>query len=158
MDLSLKKPTGTTVWRQGNIGRLLNNAIRRFEARVLDVMGEKGHSETRIAHINLTRNLDIDGTRLTELARRAEMSKQAMSELVEQCEAMGLVGRANDPTDRRARLVTFTSTGLVWLEAFHDAVDVAENEMRAELGDAAMATILQGLTQYAARFSTLSEK
>lgn len=155
---SLKTTSPATVWRHGNIGRLLNNAIRRFEARVLELMSKKGHSETRIAHVNLTRNLDVEGTRLTELARRAEMTKQAMSELVEQCERLGLVARADDPSDRRARLVTFTPAGLVWLEAFRDAVDRAEHEMREELGEALMSAILEGLNRYAGEFGTLSEK
>ena len=72
-----------TAWRHANIGRLLNNAVRRFEGRVLELMSERGHGQTRIAHVSLTRNLDVEGTRLTELARRASMSKQAMGELVE---------------------------------------------------------------------------
>ncbi|ATN35947.1 MarR family transcriptional regulator [Rhizobium sp. ACO-34A] len=151
------KTSSTVHWRRRNIGRLLNNAVRRFEARVLAVMSETGHSETRIAHVNLTRNLDIGGTRLTELARRAEMSKQAMGELVEQCAQMGLVERSDDPSDRRARLVTFTPAGIVWLEAFRDAVDLAENEMREELGEDLMDAILEGLSRYAAEFSTLNE-
>ncbi len=119
-------------------------------------MNDKGHSKTRIAHVNLTRNLDVEGTRLTELARRAEMTKQAMSELVEQCAQMGLVERTDDPSDRRARLVTFTPAGLMWLEAFRDAVDRAESEMREELGDALMNAILEGLNRYAGEFGTLS--
>lgn len=151
------KTSQNALWRHSNIGRLLNNAIRRFEARVLVVMSEKGHSETRIAHVSLTRNLDIDGTRLTELARRAEMSKQAMGELVEQCAQMGLVERTDDPSDRRARLVTFTPAGIVWLEAFRDAVDLAENEMREELGNVVMDGVLEGLSRYAAEFGTLNE-
>ena len=147
----------SALWRRSNIGRLLNNAIRRFEARVLEVMSDKGHAETRIAHVNLTRNLDTGGTRLTELARRAEMSKQAMSELVDQCAAMGLVDRTDDPSDRRARLVSFTPAGFIWLESFRDAVDLAEAEMRAELGDPVMDMVIDGLTRYAANFGTLSE-
>ena len=147
----------SALWRRSNIGRLLNNAIRRFEARVLEVMSDKGHAETRIAHVNLTRNLDTGGTRLTELARRAEMSKQAMSELVDQCAAMGLVDRTDDPSDRRARLVSFTPAGLIWLESFRDAVDLAESEMRAELGDPVMDVVIDGLARYAANFGTLSE-
>lgn len=157
MDNQGLKTSSTVHWRRKNIGRLLNNAVRRFEARVLAVMSETGHSETRIAHVNLTRNLDIGGTRLTELARRAEMSKQAMGELVEQCAQMGLVERTDDPSDRRARLVTFTPAGIVWLEAFRDAVDLAENEMRKELGDVLMDAILEGLSRYAAEFGTLVE-
>jgi DNA-binding MarR family transcriptional regulator len=129
--------------------------VRRFEARVLELMSAGGHAETRIAHVSLTRNLDVEGTRLTELARRASMSKQAMGELVDQCAELGLVDRIADPGDRRARIVTFTQAGLVWLDAFRDAVDLAEREMRAELGKATMDTILKGLAAYGARFDTL---
>lgn len=147
-----------TAWRHANVGRLLNNAVRRFEARVLELMGESGHAQTRIAHINLTRNLDVDGTRLTELARRASMSKQAMAELVDQCEALGLVGRTIDLTDRRARIVAFTLAGLAWLDAFRCAVDIAEHEMRRELGDKTMNAIIRGLIGYGGRFDTLDSQ
>ena len=119
-------------------------------------MREAGYAQTRIAHIGLTRNLDVEGTRLTELARRASMSKQAMGELVEQCEAMGLVARSRDPSDGRARIITFTALGLEWLDAFRAAVDVAEREMRGQLGAAAMDTLVQALTTYGADFGTLS--
>jgi DNA-binding MarR family transcriptional regulator len=146
-----------TAWRHANVGRLLNNAVRRFEARVLELMSDKGHDETRIAHVSLTRNLDVEGTRLTELARRASMSKQAMGELVDQCAELGLVDRAADPHDRRARIIKFTAAGLDWLDAFRDAVDVAEREMRAELGKTTMDAILKGLATYGTMFDTLEE-
>jgi len=121
-------------------------------------MSQRGHAETRIAHVSLTRNLDVDGTRLTELARRASMSKQAMGELVDQCLELGLVDRIADPSDGRARIVRFTRAGHIWLDAFRDAVDVAEREMRAELGKAAMDTILKGLAAYGATFDTPDEE
>ena len=150
------RKTGT-AWRHANVGRLLNNAVRRFEARVLELMSASGHVETRIAHVSLTRNLDVEGTRLTELARRASMSKQAMGELVDQCAELGLVDRAADPGDRRARIIKFTPAGLTWLDAFRDAVDVAEQEMRADLGKATMEAILRGLAAYGAKFDTLED-
>jgi DNA-binding MarR family transcriptional regulator len=154
--LSAKK--SGTAWRHANIGRFLNNAGRRFEARVLELMNERGHAQTRIAHVSLTRNLDVEGTRLTELARRASMSKQAMGELVDQCMELGLVDRTADPSDGRARIVKFTRAGLIWLDAFRGAVDVAEREMRAELGKATMDTILKGLKAYGAKFDTLQDE
>jgi len=153
-DLLKAKKFGT-AWRHANVGRLLNNAARRFETRVLELTSERGHAETRIAHVSLTRNLDVEGTRLTELARRASMSKQAMGELVDRCMELGLVVRTSDPNDGRVRIVRFTSAGRVWLDAFRDAVDVAEREMRGELGRAAMETILKGLDAYGAKFDTL---
>jgi DNA-binding MarR family transcriptional regulator len=131
--------------------------VRRFEARVLERMSASGHDETRIAHVSLTRNLDVEGTRLTELARRASMSKQAMGELVDQCVELGLVDRVADPSDGRARIITFTAAGLTWLDAFRDAVDVAEQEMRAELGKTTMDAILKGLAVYGAEFDSLEE-
>jgi DNA-binding MarR family transcriptional regulator len=146
-----------TAWRHANVGRLLNNAVRRFEARVLELMSASGHVETRIAHVSLTRNLDVEGTRLTELARRASMSKQAMGELVDQCAELGLVDRMPDPKDGRARIIRFTADGLVWLDAFRDAVDVTEREMRTELGKATMDAIAKGLAAYGATFDTLDE-
>ncbi|WP_246739976.1 MarR family winged helix-turn-helix transcriptional regulator [Bradyrhizobium aeschynomenes] len=137
---------------------MLNNAVRRFESRVLELMAASGHGETRIAHVSLTRNLDVEGTRLTELARRASVSKQAMGELVDQCVELGLVAREADPRDGRARIVRFTPAGLQWLEAFGDAVDMAEAEMRKELGKAAMDVVLQALSAYGARFDTLGDE
>jgi DNA-binding MarR family transcriptional regulator len=154
----LRAKKSGTAWRHANIGRLLNNAVRRFEARVLELMSASGHVDTRIAHVGLTRNLDVEGTRLTELARRASMSKQAMGELVDQCVELGLVDRIADPSDGRARIVMFTPAGLNWLDAFRDAVDVAEQEMRAELGRTTMDAILKGLALYGAKFNTLEEE
>jgi DNA-binding MarR family transcriptional regulator len=153
----VKSRKSGTAWRHANVGRLLNNAVRRFEARVLELMSASGHAETRIAHISLTRNLDVEGTRLTELARRASMSKQAMGELVDQCAELGLVDRVADPSDGRARIVLFTPAGRKWLDAFRDAVDVAEGEMRAELGKTTMEAILKGLSAYGDRFDVLDD-
>ena len=57
-----------------------------------------------------------------------------MGEFVDQCMELGLVDRIADPSDGRARSVKFTPAGLTWLDAFRDAVNVAEREMRAQLG------------------------
>ena len=154
----MKTRRSATAWRHANIGRLLNNAVRRFESRVLELMNEQGHAETRIAQLSLTRNLDVEGTRLTELARRASMSKQAMGELIDQCTELGLVDRIADPRDGRARIVRFTRAGLTRLNALRDAIDIAEREMRAELGKTTMDTILKGLAAYGAEFDALDDQ
>src|SRR5215470_1834893 len=98
-------------WRHDNVGRLLNNAVARLESRVLELMSQSGHPQARISHISLTRNLDLKGTRVSGLARRAGMTKQAMGELVSQCAALKLVVVDIDPLDKRARIVRFTAEG-----------------------------------------------
>jgi len=101
------------------------------------------------AHVHITRHLALAGSRLTDLAARAGMTKQAMGDLVTQCEAWGLVVREPDPHDARARQVRFTPTGLAWLQAFRDAVAQAEAEFRAEVGDEIATVVAMGLEAYA---------
>lgn len=135
-------------WRRTNVGRLLNNALTQFEDRVVELLAQAGQAEVRVSHIGLTRSLDLRGTRVTELARRANMTKQGMSELISQCEAIDLVKRTVDPEDRRAKIVRFTDRGLEWLAAFEAAVEQAELEMRTCLGTLSVDGLCGVLSKY----------
>ena len=147
-------------WRQTHLGRLMGHALRRFDARVLQLMARNvevplalsnlaARDQVSAAHIHITRHLSLTGDRITDLAQRAGMSKQAMADLVDQCSAWGLVTRQPDPLDARARRVCFTATGLAWLQAFRDAVAQAEAEFRAEVGDDVAVVVAIGLEAYA---------
>lgn len=140
--------TAGSKWRRDNIGRLLNDCIDHFERQVLELMTEAGYSEARMTHISLTRNLDLEGTRLTDLARRASMTKQSMAQLVHQLEQLGMVEKRSDPRDGRARIIVFTAKGLNWLEAFGNAVYRAEQEMEHVIGHESFRLIKSGLTHY----------
>ena len=137
------------AWRSSNVGRLLNEAVRRFETSVLEKMALAGHAECTLSHINVTRNLDLEGTRATELARRAAMTKQSLGELVAQLEELGIVKREQDPTDGRAKVVLFTERGRSWLEHFHAVLEQTEREMESELGPALYKGLKRGLSKYA---------
>ena len=153
-------PQQDEAWRQTHLGRLLGHATRRFDERVLSLMAHNvdvplglsnlaARAQVGAAHIHITRHLALEGSRLTNLAERANMTKQAMGDLVTQCEAWGLVVRQPDPLDARARRVTFTDTGLAWLRAFQEAVRQAEAEFRAEVGSDVATVVLLGLEAYA---------
>lgn len=137
------------AWRRDNIGRLLNDAIGRFESHILRHMETAGHRGFSLSHITVTRNLDLDGTRATELARRANITKQSMSELIAQLEASGIVERRPDPADGRAKIVFFSKAGLAWLNAFGAALHAAEQDMEKELGKPTLAALKKALTVYA---------
>ena len=148
-------------WRQTHLGRLMGHALRRFDARVLQLMARDvrvplalsnlaAREKVGAAHIHITRHLSLAGDRLTDLAERAGMTKQAMATLVAQCEAWGLVTREADARDARARRVRFTPTGLAWLEAFRTSVAQAESEFRAEVGADVATVVALGLEAYAA--------
>lgn len=153
-----KRPRGphaTRDWRRHNAGRILGDALMRFEGRVLALMARAGYTETRLSHVNLTRHLDLEGTRITELARRARMTNAAMTELVDQCERLGLVQREPDPADGRARRVCFTPAGRQWLQAFGRALRQAERELQRALGAEAAALLYGPLAAYAAEVQSL---
>src|SRR3954462_9077524 len=112
-------------WRLTHFGRLLGHAVRRFDARVLDLMANNedvplalsnlaARAQVSAAHVHITRHVALEGSRLTDLAQSAGMTKQAMGDLVDQCEAWGIVKREADPRDARNRIVRFTPAGLAW--------------------------------------------
>ena len=148
-------------WRQAHLGHWMSQALQRFDARVLALMARNdevplalsnlaARGSLSASHVHITRHLALDGSRLTELARRASMSKQAMGKLVGQCEAWGLVARTPDARDARARRIVFTPVGLAWLLAFQQAVAQAEAELRAAVGTEVATVIAIGLEAYAA--------
>jgi DNA-binding MarR family transcriptional regulator len=146
------------IWRQTHLGRLLGSAVRRFDARVLQLMADNvevplalanlaARQQVSAAHIHITRHLALGGSRLSDLAHSAGMSKQAMGDLVDQCVAWGLVQRVPDPLDARARQVQFTATGLVWLVA------QAEREFADDVGADVATVVKLGLEAYAGGLS-----
>ena len=149
---TLRPPVaGADAWRATNLGRLLNQAVQRFEESVLAKMVAAGHGQFTLSHISVTRNLDAKGTRATELARRAAITKQSLGELIIQLEKLGIVMREPDPTDGRAKIVRFTAHGMVWLEQFHGAVEETEAEVAATLGPALHHALREGLLNYTTR-------
>jgi DNA-binding MarR family transcriptional regulator len=147
-------------WRTSHLGRLLGESLRRFDTRVqilmahseqaplaLSNLAARGKVSAAIVHI--TRHLDLQGMRLTDLAHAAGMSKQAMATLVDECEAWGLVQREADSRDARAKTVMFTETGLQWLAAFQAAVLQAQAELERDVGEQVARVMSIGLEAYA---------
>lgn len=170
----VKKPAEPSIqparpaWRPTHLGWMLGQSVRRFDARVLTLMAHNvdvplalsnlaARGQVSAAHIHITRHLAPGGSRLTELADAADMTKQAMATLVDQCEAWGIVTRAPDSRDARARQVVFTETGVLWRRAFEDAVAQAENEFRAEVGDDIARVVGFGLEAYANSYGSYGD-
>lgn len=106
--------------------RSLLQPLRRladdFRLRMRAGLRARGH-RLEPAHSSVIVNLRTEGTRLTELASRAGMSKQAMGKLVDELEAIGYVERVPDTEDGRAKIVRFSKKGVTLLRDAGDAVD-----------------------------------
>jgi DNA-binding MarR family transcriptional regulator len=101
--------------RQATFELLIRTARIVNETALARVRAATG-TEIRAVHTSLLPHIDLQGTRLTEIARRAGVSKQAVGQLVDELEAWGAVERVPDPSDGRAKLVRFARGGSSLLE------------------------------------------
>lgn len=85
-------------------------AQRHVENRIFDVVRSAGHHVTQ-AQGRVAAQISEEGIRLTDLAARAQITKQSAGALVDQLEAQGYVERVPDPRDSRARLVRLSQRG-----------------------------------------------
>ncbi|MGZ4442414.1 MAG: MarR family winged helix-turn-helix transcriptional regulator [Nocardioidaceae bacterium] len=88
-----------------------------------------------------------EGMRLTELARGANMTPQAMGEVVDELEDMRYVERRPDPTDRRAKLIVLTDLGHECVAAGVATIEGIEARLTATLGERGHAQLRRLLGQ-----------
>ena len=136
------------AWRTKNVGRLLFASAERFVREKLSVLHGHGFALVTPGHVALLQNLDLDGTRLTELAARAQITKQGMLELVDRSTALGLVARHPDACDRRAKNIVFTPAGHAMLERLCMAVEATERQMTSETRPGFVAALNDALALY----------
>jgi len=134
-------------WRNLNTGRLLYGGFEYFEAAVLAALHEADYGHVRRTHFNVLRHLDAEGTRMSDLAARANVTKAAMTALVRACEEMGFVTVTIHKGDGRARLVNFTATGDELMRFFENTILASERVLRARLGKAGYESLRAGLLE-----------
>jgi DNA-binding MarR family transcriptional regulator len=97
--------------RQQNLVTLFMRAAHAMTDELVARITAAGFPNLRASHGRLFENLDPQGTRLSELAARAQVTHQSMSELYASLEKAGYVERRPDPADGRAKLVCLTPLG-----------------------------------------------
>jgi DNA-binding MarR family transcriptional regulator len=113
---------------------LISHAHLLVSRRVGEGVARSGHP-VKPSYGAVFAQLGPGGARLTDLARGAQMSPQAMGELVDELEGLGYVVRTPDPGDRRAKLITLTDSGRQVSSIGRDVVADLEREITATLGE-----------------------
>ena len=132
--MSTRLPHTSARTRPENLAILLREPFRVGTERLHRRFAERGHPDIRAPHGNVMQFLDDGGTRVSVLAERAQMTKQAMAELVGYLERHGYVVRVPDPTDRRAKLVLPTERGREVVEIAQALVPEVEGRLKEVLG------------------------
>jgi DNA-binding MarR family transcriptional regulator len=119
---------------QRPIGQLLGRALRAFRVELYQRAIDAGYHDIREAHLQVFGALDWRGTRLTDMAARANMTPPSMAELVDELQAAGYLGRRPDPSDGRAKLIRPTRKGRRAIARALRAVQAIEGEYSRVLG------------------------
>ncbi|MFT7520212.1 MAG: DNA-binding MarR family transcriptional regulator [Kiritimatiellia bacterium] len=96
--------------KEGNLGQLLLRTARLFDERAY-ARASVVAPQLRRSHLDLFPHIDLQGTRVTVLAKRMGVSKQAAAVTVADLERLGVVSKHPDPADGRAKVVRLTKSG-----------------------------------------------
>jgi DNA-binding MarR family transcriptional regulator len=120
--------------RRTNLGVLLFIPYRYTEDRIFQALQDAGFDDWTLAQCRVFQRVAPDGSRLTDLADQAQMSKQGAGVMVDQLERLGYVRRVPDPTDGRARLIVIEERGRRAVEVARTTLDDILAEWEAHLG------------------------
>lgn len=126
---------------------LLVLATRHLVDALQEHLVAAGFADHRVVHHNVMAHVTYEGTRLTELAEKAGVTKQAMSELVADLERRGYLRREPDPADGRAKLVRFTDRGRRAVDAAMRAFDRIEGGLAEHMGAELLGAVRRGLLE-----------
>ena len=127
------------------IGALLRVPHRALVTRIYNGLTEAGYTDLRPAYLTVFQNIKPRGSRPTELAESAHMTKQSMGYLIDYLEEHGYVERVPDPQDGRARLVRLTERGRGVDRKAREIVVDLEDEWAELLGPERMNTLIETL-------------
>ncbi|MDJ1372271.1 MarR family transcriptional regulator [Gulosibacter molinativorax] len=122
-------------------------AQRYAETRIFQVMRDAG-AEFTVAQGRLLARIAPGGSRISDLAEQAQITKQTATSLIDRLEEAGIVERVPDPTDGRARLVRGTTETIdKYLPIARREEARIEAEWTEHLGEESMAQLRDALTR-----------
>lgn len=135
-----RPPSGTD-----NFGNLFRDPTLAGQQFVAEELVRHGFADLRPALLAVAQHVGAGGTRVTELAERAWLTKASVVHAVDELERLGYVTREPDPTDRRAKLVTMTARGQEAERVARQAITDMRDAWAQLLGEPEMADLETGL-------------
>ena len=135
----------TDLRQETELGVLLFIAYRALEKRAYDAVAATGVGDITLAQARIASRIGPHGTRLSDLAEQARVTKQSAGFLVDQLEAAGYVERVPDPSDRRARLIRLTVRAQPIVEIADAEVGRALQEWRDHVGAERLSQVVETL-------------
>jgi len=127
--------------RNENLAALLLRGFRWFDDGLLALLADAGFAGLTRAQSLVFAYLDPRGSRLSEVARRVGVSRQAVHLTAKEMVAAGLVTLEDDATNRSAKLIVPTEHGRASMRAAARAFARLERELARRVGTADAAAL-----------------
>ena len=128
-------PSGTHLWL---VLMKAHRALARHASKSIGQF-EIGLSDFAILEVLLHKGPLL----VNEIGRRIELTSGSISSAVDRLEARGLVRRAADATDRRARVVHLTAAGKAYIQPIFAAHKRSMDDAARGLSEAERATLIE---------------
>jgi DNA-binding MarR family transcriptional regulator len=133
-----------------DLGVLAARLLLGLQRELFRRTAEAGFDDLRPRHGAVLAYLDEEGIRLADLARTAGRNKQTIAAVLDELESLGYVYRADDPADRRAKLIVPTERGRQRMRFADEIVAEIERRHEAKLGRAPYAEFKRALREVTA--------
>jgi DNA-binding MarR family transcriptional regulator len=126
---------------------MLRRARNRVLAQVFAALARAGMDDLREPHMMIFQWPGPHGVGPLELARRADMSKQAMNQLLGTLERAGYIVRRRDPQHGKQRVIELTERGWRAIRVIRKAVRAIESDLERKLGTRRYQTLVECLRE-----------
>jgi len=121
-----------------HFGRFMVELAGDFEQRLLQRLHAATYPGIKPSYLALLFHLDLDGSRLVDLAQRIAVTPQAASLTISEMMRADIIYQMHDPDDQRARLILLTAHGRKLMETIAEAVEAIGTDYANLVGAAAV--------------------
>jgi len=131
--------------RKRSLTRLLGLLKKDMDCRIVEKLQQKGYNNFKLGDLVVFINIQPEGIINNELAKKARITKQAMSKVVKYLESEGYISTTKHTVDNRAILISLTDDGKKLLIAAFETFEEIQAEYTAIIGDSDAAALRQVL-------------
>lgn len=123
------------VARKHNIARLIYILNRYFNEWTVKKWKEDGWEDIRPEQLRLISIISLEPVNIIELSKRARVTKQAMSKMVNDLISKGFIEYDTDPKDSRSKIISITKEGVGFMDYFLQCSRLLEKNFEEKIGE-----------------------
>jgi DNA-binding MarR family transcriptional regulator len=131
--------------REHSWGRI-NYVIRKvFDDWAMNELMKLGHSDFKMMYMPFLMNISLEGNTNKEIAKKGRVTKQAMSKVVKELEAMGLIEVFDGEEDKRSVKIYLTNKGKKMVHAAKKHVAELSEQYKKIIGNKNYDIMIDGM-------------